>query len=144
MEVLFLGFCWLWCSYTKISWQNGTNGVNQLHRLSRRWVPGIPRPASPIEYCPHGWQIPATQLWAPIPGTHHTEETLEVRKIRDERGGGGVEAWKQLLHRPLHKRSTKNLNYSTTSVTQCLKLGLKRGIVSHLWKLTYRYWSVNA
>ena len=49
-------------------------------------------PASPyIEYCPHCWQIPATQPWAPIPGTCHTDETVEGRKIRDGRMGGGGE-----------------------------------------------------
>ena len=39
---------------------------------------GLPLwPASPqIEYCPHGWQIPETKPWAPIPGTYHTDETL--------------------------------------------------------------------
>lgn len=26
---------------------------------------------------PSGWQIPATQLWAPIPGTCHTDESVQ-------------------------------------------------------------------
>lgn len=40
-----------------------------------------------IEYFPHGWQIPTTLPWAPIPGTRHTDETEEGRKIRDGRQG---------------------------------------------------------
>ena len=65
---------------------------NQLPRLSGRWVPGIPRGfhCGQIENCPHGWQIPPTQPWAPIPGTRHTDKTVEGRKIG--MGGGGEDA----------------------------------------------------
>ena len=54
---------------------------------------GLPSwPASPlIENCPDGWQIPATQQWAPIPGTCHTDETVEGRKIG--MGGGEDAKW---------------------------------------------------
>ena len=44
-----------------------------------------------MEYCPHGWQIPATKPWAPIPGTRHTDETVEGRKIG--MGGGEDAKW---------------------------------------------------
>ena len=49
---------------------------------------GLPLwPSSPqIEHCPHGWQICAIQSWAPIPGTCHTDETVEGRNIGDGRG----------------------------------------------------------
>ena len=62
---------------------------NQLPRLSGRWVPGIPRGfrCGQIKNCPHGWQIPLTQPWAPIPGTCHTDETVEGRKIGMGVGG---------------------------------------------------------
>ena len=56
---------------------------NQLPRLSGRWVPWIPRGfhcGQPAPNCPHGWQIPATQPLAPIPGTRHIDETAEGRK----------------------------------------------------------------
>ena len=58
--------------------------VNQLPRLSGRWD-------TQIEYCPHGWQIPETQPRAPIPGTRHTDETVEGRKIG--MGGGEDAKW---------------------------------------------------
>ena len=38
---------------------------------------------------PHGWQVPATQSWAPIPDTRHTDETVEGRRIGM---GGGEDA----------------------------------------------------
>ena len=87
--------------------------INQLPRLGGRWVPGKPRgfhcgqPCQPLHrILPHGWQIPAIiQPWAPIPGTRHTDETLEGRKIRD---GGKGKMLKKPLHRPLHKCSKKN------------------------------------
>ena len=77
--------CLLYCSFS------------QLPRLSGRWVPGIPRgfhcgqPAPRYKNCPHGWQIPATQPWAPIPGTRHTDQTVEGRKIG--MGGGEDAKW---------------------------------------------------
>ena len=63
-----------------------------MPRLSGRWVPGIPRGflCGQIENCPHSWQIPATQPWAPIPGTCHTDKTVEGRKIG--MGGEGKDA----------------------------------------------------
>ena len=47
-------------------------------------IQGLPLcPASPqIEYSPHGWQIPATQPWAPIPGTR--------QHWLDQWRGGGI------------------------------------------------------
>ena len=56
-------------------------------------------------------QIPTTHPWAPISGTHHTDETVEGRKIRDGRG----EKLKQPLHRLLHKHLTKDSNISVWS-----------------------------
>ena len=50
---------------------------------------GLPLwPSSPqIEHCPHGWQICAIQSWAPIPGTHHNDETVEGKNIGGGMGG---------------------------------------------------------
>lgn len=49
--------------------------------------------------CPHGWLTPATQPWAPIPGTHHTDDSVGGER----RGSGGVVGERQnncykLLH----------------------------------------------
>ena len=48
---------------------------------------------------PHGRLIPATQLWAPIPGTRHTDDSVEGER----RGSDGVVGKRQnnrykLLH----------------------------------------------
>ena len=69
--------------------------INQLPLLGGRWVPGKPR-GSPQSH---------SRPWAPIPGTRHTDETLEGRKIRD---GGKGKMLKKPLHRLLHNCSKKN------------------------------------
>ena len=120
MEVLFLGFWWLWCSYTIISWQNRTNGVNQLPRLSRRWVPGIPmgfhcgQPAPTDRILPPWLANPHNQATSPH-FSHPSHWRSSRRKKNKGWEGGGGETWKQPLHRLPHKRSTKNS-------LQCTKL----------------------
>ena len=52
---------------------------------------------------------PATQPWTLIPGTRHTDETVEGKKMGMRGGGGGGgKMLNELLHRSLNKHSTKN------------------------------------
>ena len=95
MEVLFLGFWWLWCSYTIISWQNRTNGVNQLPRLSRRWVPGIPmgfhcgQPAPTDRILPPWLANPHNQATSPHFSHPSHWRSSRRKKNKGWEGGGG-------------------------------------------------------
>ena len=84
--------------------------VNQLPRLSARWVPGIPRGL-------HCGQPAPRQTTAPMAGkspqpSHEppfqAPVTLMKQWKEEKQGWEGGKTLNELLHRPLHKCSMKN------------------------------------
>ena len=67
--------------------------IFKLTSCLTKWKVGLVYPMAstlasrPLDkICPHGRLIPATQPWAPIPGTHHTDDSVGG----ECRGSGGV------------------------------------------------------